>query len=287
MDVRESLSYQHQQILRYIELRAQWEGRITANHIVENFNISRDSASKLIKRYNQSCPQNLQYNASLKGYLPTAEFITVHSTGTLEEYISTIAKKDLTEKATHLPFSDNFPMKQFEREPQPDIVRKVLQAIKQNLRMDVRYLSLSSPDQKERIICPHHLIHDGIRWHIRGWCEKNSDYLDFVLSRITDIWDFEGETQHTAESDNVWSTILTLTIEPDVRLKPNQKEIVAYDYSMQRQEDGRYTRSYEIRAAFIIYTMRHLGLDRMREKGEAQQVMLTPESREAIEPYIR
>lgn len=286
MDATTHISYQHQQVLRYIELRTQWEGRITTKHLEDAFGISRDSASKLIKRYNQHSPGNLYYDASAKGHRPTTNFQPIFSTGTLEEYIYSCSQSDLSENPTYIGFADTFPMKQFERTPKPEIVRPILHAISKRKKLDIAYLSMSSPDYEGRIISPHNLIHDGTRWHVRAWCEKNQNYRDFVLSRITDVWGEEGDADRTAKDDPGWNTWLTLTIEPDIRLTPDRKHIVAYDYCMEEQKDGRYQCHYKIRAAFLIYTLRHLGLDRMREKGEAQQVMLTPECQNEIAPYM-
>jgi hypothetical protein len=285
MDEPPTLSYQHQQILRYIELRAQWEGRITANHIVESFNISRDSASKLIKRYNEILPNNLSYDASAKGHTPTEKFTPEYSTGSLEEYIYSFIQTDLPENQTGFVLHDTFPMRQFGRALQPEIVRPMLHSINNKRKIDISYRSMSSPEVEGRIISPHSLIHDGMRWHVRARCEKNQEYRDFVISRISEVIDDEGPAEYGIEEDDDWNTWITLTIQPDIRLSRIKQQVVAQDYSMTENKEGRYQCEYRMRAAFSIYTLRHLGLDRLREKAEAQQIMLTPECQSDIEKY--
>lgn len=63
--------------LRYclIETVAWWEGRLTTNHLMQSFGISRQQASKDINSYiNEHAPQNLEYDKHLKGYVPSKQF---------------------------------------------------------------------------------------------------------------------------------------------------------------------------------------------------------------------
>jgi hypothetical protein len=285
MNNQEHVSYQHQVVLKFIELRALWEGRVNAGHLYDAFGISRDSVSKLIKRYSTSCPTNLQYNTSLKGHIPTRQFVPHYSTGSLEEYMLSFQMADPSGNPAHPGFGQCFPMRQFERSPSPDVVRPVLNAIREKRRIDLSYLSMSSTNYEDRIISPHSLVHTGSRWHVRAWCEKNQDFRDYVLSRITEVYNDEGPAEHTVEADIKWNTLIDITLEPDVRLPQDKKKVLAHDYCMEQGEDGRYTRTYSVRAAMVIYILHHLGLDRLREQSVAQQVMLTPESAERVKPY--
>jgi hypothetical protein len=62
---------------RLIETVAWWEGRLTTNHLMQSFGISRQQASKDINTYiSEHAPKNLEYDKHLKGRpeptLPTA-----------------------------------------------------------------------------------------------------------------------------------------------------------------------------------------------------------------------
>ncbi len=48
-------------------------------------------------------------------------------------------------------------------------------AARSQLRVDVDYVSLSSAEQSGRNIVPHTLVYDGIRWHVRAYCEKKGE----------------------------------------------------------------------------------------------------------------
>ncbi|AHK17525.1 hypothetical protein R615_07760 [Thalassolituus oleivorans R6-15] len=82
-----AVKYNNLQSYRLIELVAQWEGRLTANHLSDVFGDSRSTASQLIQSYIEQCPDSLIYNPAIKGYEPTEEFIPSFCSGTLDEYM--------------------------------------------------------------------------------------------------------------------------------------------------------------------------------------------------------
>jgi hypothetical protein len=272
------LSYRDQQAYRLIEQVALWEGRITTNTLQDAFGCSRTTASPIVQSYLDACPENLMYCTKSRGYLPTEQFVPRYSTGTLEEYTQL--------KSPSVSEIPAYPMQMLQRRPDPAIVRAILKAIDHKQRLDISYASFTSPKDGDRIISPHKLVNDGTRWHVRAWCEKNQDFRDFVLSRIQEIHGTEGPAEKTASDDEGWNHELTVTIEPDMRLTEAQQKLVALDYGMEQTKTGGYQRSYKVRRALLIYTLQNLRLDRLRERGEAQQIMLTPECQRALMPYL-
>lgn len=274
----EMLSYRDQQAYRLIEQVALWEGRVTTNNLQDAFGCSRATASPIIQSYLDACPENLTYCAKSRGYLPTEQFTARYSSGTLEEYTQL--------KYPGVSEIPAYPMQMLQRRPDPAIVRAILKAIHQKERLDISYASFTSPQDGDRIISPHKLVNDGARWHVRAWCEKNQDFRDFVLSRIQEIHGTEGQATATVDEDEGWNHLLTVTIEPDMRLSEAQQKLVALDYGMELTSKGQYQRSYQVRRALLIYTLQNLRLDRPRERGEAQQIMLTPECQRALMAYL-
>ena len=177
---------------RLIETIALWEGKVNSAHLVRYFGIGRERASKELKAYRLLAPDNLHYNSSLKGYCPTDSFQPKFTQGQLTEYqhltadscfLNNLSEITIGFDALQLPI----------RSLSPQHVQPILQACRENLRLDIGYLSLSSPDYQDRIIAPHTLVYDGLRWHVRAWCEKNLAYRDFVLSRFRGDFAFEGK----------------------------------------------------------------------------------------------
>jgi predicted DNA-binding transcriptional regulator YafY len=150
-------------------------------------------------------------------------------------------------------------------------LRPLILAAKDHLRVEVDYVSLNQPDREGRIIVPHTLVWTGLRWHVRGWCEKNQDYRDFVLSRFRGEPEVLGASDRTGASDEDWHTLVTIEIAPDPRLTADQQAVVAHDYGM---TDGKWQLS--VRAKLLPYLLQLLRLDpiKVMEDPRAQQIVI-------------
>ncbi|NLU16559.1 MAG: WYL domain-containing protein [Serratia liquefaciens] len=235
------------QTLRYrlLEIVLQWEGRLTANHLCTAFNIGRQQASRDINRYIKNhSRKGLEYDPKLKGYKPTVHFVPCFSEGKVDEYLTLLyeEKQQVRQHQDHdavLPMMDlryghieilNVPVRHID----PVIVRGLVQAARYQLRVDVDYVSLNSGEQSGRNIIPHTLVYDGIRWHVRAYCEKKSDYLDFVMSRFRGIPELLDVSEHGREQDREWNTQVVAVVVPNPELRRTQQEIIASDYMMSK-----------------------------------------------------
>lgn len=279
--MRSKLDYTTRQRFHFIDLIVQWEGRLTSNHLQQHFAISRSNASNIIQQYLHFLPNSLAYNSSIKGYQAGVEFQPQHNQLDLTAYLKTTSQSMLP------PLVNNFTWLE---SPLVTVsahkVRGVLQALKRKLRIDVGYASVSSPEFESRIISPHNLVFDGMRWHVRAYCEKNRDFRDFVLTRFSGEYEFEGSAQHDQKHDTLWQTWLAVSIEPDPRLTVSKAHIIALDHQMTRQENGRYQRTLKVRAALLLYLLKQLHLDSYQAKPEAQQIIISPECLSQIQPYL-
>lgn len=270
--------YRWDLLLRYrlIEIIVLWEGRLTTKSLIQAFGIGRQQASKDINNYIKTvAPNNLLYDKQLKGYKPTAEFVPKLTKGNIDEYLNLLAsRRDLIEPIEQLDFSqaNTSILTPPPRNISPSIIRPIIQACRENKRLDIRYLSMSSEFAKERIISPHTIVYSGMRWHVRAFCEDRQDFLDFVLSRVNEVFDLEGLSQKNAEQDLAWQTFVTIIIAPDPRLTDHQKTIIAADYGMQNQQ-----LELSVRAALVTYLLQLLKLDNASKSNNPliQQIVLT------------
>lgn len=274
------IRYQEAEQYRIIEIFAQWEGRINATYLQNILQISRQKASDILHRYQQQAPDNLSYDASVKGYIPTADFQPRFAQGHIDEYGQLLARSGCIDYLSI--FETGFcyldaPL----RNISSSLVQPIMRAIRDKLRIDIGYTSLSSPEYESRIISPHCLVFDGIRWHVRAYCEKNGDYRDFVLSRFNGEAEFEGPATYTAEQDERWNHWLELIIQPDPRLAKEKRRLLELDYQM---ENGQ--RIIPVRAALVMYLTQRLRLDRYESNPEAQQIIIEPECRQKISAYL-
>jgi predicted DNA-binding transcriptional regulator YafY len=163
----------------------------------------------------------------------------------------------------------------------PDILRPLLLAARDNQRIEVDYVSVNNPNREGRIIAPHTLVWTGLRWHVRGWCEKNRDFRDFVLSRFRGQPELLGPAPHTAQDDTNWNVMIKLTLKPDPRLTPQQQEVVAIDYGMQ---NGQLV--IPVRARLVNYLLQLLNINAGQPLADprAQQVIIANST--DIKPWL-
>ena len=266
-----------EQLLRYrfIEIIVLWEGRLTTRHLCDVFNIGRQQASKDINNYKRTiAPGNLEYDATAKGYRPSATFAPAVTRGQTEEYLDILAgASDMQQILGRLP--DAVTTTEIlgvpTRQVPPTILRPLVQAAKDHRRVEVDYVSLNKPDREGRIIVPHTLVWTGLRLHVRAWCEKNQDFRDFVLSRFRGEPELMEVSEHTGISDQDWQTRVAVTIGPDPRLTADQQSVVAHDYGM---TDDQWQLS--VRAKLLPYLLKLLQLEpnQVAEDPRAQQIVI-------------
>ena len=275
------------QILRYrlIEIIAYWEGRLTTNHLCDTFKIGRQQASKDINHYkNELAPNNLEYDNQLKGYRPGEGFKPLFTSGTPDEYLNLLYQNQILKKS--FPEFGMKPVSTLAIQPpvrsvKPETLRPIIEGIRKQERLEVDYVSIASPNREGRIISPHTLVYNGVRWHVRAYCEKNGDYRDFVLSRFKSIPESIGATSNKKEQDTLWNTPLTLTLSPDPRLSQDQQEVLIEEYNMQNG-----VLEIETNAALATYVLRELQVEHrfLEQEATAQQLILT--NLAEVKPYL-
>ena len=148
-----------------------------------------------------------------------------------------------------------------------------------NLYVD--YVSVSSPNREGRVIVPHTLVFTGVRWHVRAWCEKNSDYRDFVLSRFRGDAEIMDISEQTIEHDENWNTFVTIKIKPDSRLDKAQQKVVAEDWGMTRNK-----LDVTVRGSLVQYALQalHIDVNTVQAKAEAQQIVIS--NLDEVKPWL-
>ncbi len=261
---------------RFIETIVLWEGRLTTTHLCDTFGIGRQQASKDINNYIRDIgPENLEYDKYLKGYKPTADFIPQVTQGLADEYLHLMARNNELSSvfdSLSLNMANAEVLMVPVRDVKPEVLRPIMQAARQQKRLDVDYVSIGHPDHEGRIIVPHTLVHTGLRWHVRAWCEKkNQEYRDFVLSRFRDIPEIIGDSEHGAKEDSQWNTAVTIRITPDPRLNREQQFVIERDYGM---ENG--VLEVNTRGKLVPYALKQLHIDpkEMLADPIAQQIVV-------------
>ncbi|SEM95697.1 Predicted DNA-binding transcriptional regulator YafY, contains an HTH and WYL domains [Pseudomonas sp. ok272] len=270
---------------RLIETVAWWEGRLTTVHLIQSFGISRQQASKDINTYiNEHAPKNLTYDKQLKGYVPTKHFKPKFIDDSASAYLHLLYQNN--ERAPHidglaLAYAHTKVLEVPDRPIRPQVLRPLLKACREGLRMETEYVSLNTPTAEVRLIAPHTLVYTGMRWHVRAYCEKNRQYRDFVLSRLRGEPELLDKSDDTADKDEDWNTEIPVIIAPDERLDAAQRAIIEADFGM---SDGLLQLSS--RRALVKYVLQRYQIDpkNLNPNPEAQQIVVS--NRKELKPWL-
>jgi predicted DNA-binding transcriptional regulator YafY len=270
---------------RLIEIVALWEGKLNAGHLVDYFGIGRQQASKDINEYLHSVgPGNLIYNSSLKGYEPADTFKPKVTSGEVDEYLQLVHRNsDLTntfeDMTLGFDYTHMMPLPKYT--VNPEVLREIVKACRYNERIDVDYRSVNAPDKDGRIIVPHAIVHSGMRWHVRAFCEKNQDYRDFVLTRFYGTPEHLGKSSKTSQDDIAWHTLVNVCFTTDQRLSDEQQAVVANDYGM---TDNRLL--VQVRGALVQYLLQKMRIDInvISADPRAQQIVI--QNMDAVKQWL-
>ncbi|CAK2057410.1 putative DNA-binding transcriptional regulator YafY [Vibrio crassostreae] len=270
---------------RMIEVIALWEGRLTTNHLIKSFGIGRQQASKDINTYLvEIAPDNLVYDKQLKGYKPSDSFAPKLTSGHADEYLHILSRSEdmtVTFNELDMGFENTTMVRPVTRNITPEILRPLVQAIREKKRVDLSYTSLTNGEEVERIISPHTLVCTPLRWHVRAYCEHSEDYRDFVLSRIRGTPALETKKIKGKEQDALWNTHLSIKLIPDSRLTQAQAEVIAHDYGMDKG-----TLAIPTNAALVRYVLDAYNIDInvLNSNPKGQQIILG--NFEELKPYL-
>ncbi|PTC04295.1 WYL domain-containing protein [Vibrio mediterranei] len=270
---------------RMIEVIALWEGRLTTNHLIKSFGIGRQQASKDINTYLADiAPGNLVYDKQLKGYKPSDSFSPQVTKGHADEYLHILSRSEdmaITFRELDMGFDNTTTLRPVTRNIAPEILRPIVQAIREKKRVDISYTSIKDGLEVERIISPHTLVCTPLRWHVRAYCEYSKGFRDFVLSRIRGVPSLEGKKVMEKKHDELWNTILTIELVPDKRLSDSQASVVAHDYGMEKA-----ALSIPTNAALIRYVLDAYNIDISVLDLDPKSQQIIVENFDELRPYL-
>lgn len=250
-----------EQRLEFVDFRLYWEGKINRSDIVDRFKISIPQASKDLTLYESLAPGNLEYDSSGKRYLATSRFAPRFFTPNADQYLTqlrSIADRTTDQGETWLgvlPAAEAMPIPQ--RRVNVDVLRSLTGAIKNCQSIYMRYQSMNKnrPGPMWRWISPHALAHDGLRWHVRGFCHEEKKFKDFILSRCIESGDLR-DAESLASHDRTWNEYFSVVLIPNPALSSEQQKVIAQDYCM---EYGQI--AIAVRKALLYYFNKRLRLD--------------------------
>lgn len=217
--------------LKTIERAAWWRGWVRRSDLTAVFGVSLAQASTDFQRYLELNPGSLAYNLNLKRYESSPKMVCRLHEPMLEEAVSLFGSGGAAEDgAGDLDRIERIVLPM--RRPPSAVLRCVFIAVRERLRLRVKYWSVNSDTVKWRWIVPHALAHDGLRWHVRAWCEEARSYRDFVLSRV-EAAEWPGFTDAPSlPPDEDWEAYETLILEVNPKLGDVGRRALIRDYGL-------------------------------------------------------
>lgn len=249
------------QRLQYIEVMAYYTGVVSRSDLTRTFGISDAAATKTLKQYNDLVPDNLVYQHSEFGFAPTTGFEAIFADLSPQRILPMIADN----LATTPPAVDQLPvygipvdtLPQPVRLPDKAIVASIIRSIKQGKKTEIVYSSMSNSENSEaRIIEPHSLVNSGLRWHVRAYNERNYDFRDFVLSRISMARQLDTAAESSAMYDDDWVETTRLQLTPHPGLTDQQRQGLLLDYNAAGE-----IIELVVRRALVGYVLQKLSVD--------------------------
>lgn len=271
--------------LAFIDCRLQYDGRINRRDLIAFFDISTPQASGDLALYQSLAPANLRYDPSARVYVALDSFQPLFGRSAATSYLDEIhrlAREIIDPEESFVGFVPPTgvvatPARAIEASEVAILVR----AIRDKLALRVSYQSMDEDGPAERVITPHAMGFDGLRWHVRAWCHGRSTFRDFAVGRLGVCGAEEGAPEVDPSTDIGWTTMVPVVLVPHPRLSPSQRETVKRDYGM---TDGKLL--LPCRKAMLFYTLRHLNLDSPVVLDEPARQHVVIENRAEVDRWV-
>ena len=274
------------QRLEFIEIMAYYTGSITRSGLARAFGISDPAATKDLKLYNDLAPGNLSYDPGVFGFIPEDSFSAVFADLDPATVLPMIADNLLSVKnpgddtQVYGICTDKLPLPT--RLPDKEVLAQTIRAIKNRQQLKVEYHSLSDRQTATaRVIEPHAIVNNGLRWHIRAYSHDTYDFRDFVLSRIVDAQVLPVDAESSANYDDDWMEIINIQLKSHPGLTDKQRLALQYDYNMEND-----LIEIQVRRALVGYLLQQMSVDTTADYSlnpNAYQLVVV--NRDEIEPF--
>ncbi|MCO7248178.1 WYL domain-containing protein [Halomonas sp. Mc5H-6] len=218
--------------LAHIEFLVYFTGKVTRKDIMSRFGVSSAAATRDLSTYIDSAPDNIVYDPRQKHYVATNKFQCLLPLSA-EKCLSTLTSGfgDVMDGLEDFRCAYHIVLE----EPELDITATFSRAISLARPVEVEYVSTSS-GFSTRVICPHSLMNNGLRWHVRAYDRKREKFSDFVLNRVVStklLYKDVFKKNEVLDKDVDWVEEVELVIQPHPRLPKNSQWAVEKEFGME------------------------------------------------------
>ena len=271
--------------LRFIDFRLRWEGRINRTDLTDFFKISIPQASADLAKYTELAPFNMDYNVKVKAYLKSPNFRPYFARSASKIYLNELlaVTNEIAEPKSSfievLPTVGAPPLPA--RVIDGNVLAVLLQAMREKKKVRVSYQSMTRMEAMERLISPHALGYDGLRWHARTYCHHRERYIDMVIGRISSA-KLEGTSDKDSHDDFAWHRTVTMVLGPHPGLSPGGKKAIQMEYGM--TDSG--TLKLQCRQALLFYALRRFRLESIEDLNKPKEHQIVLVNRSELQNFI-
>lgn len=231
-----------------------WEGRLNNARLREVFDLSGTRSSEWIKEFRNLYPTWVNWDATSRSYLATAELYQLSSeisatqeeAASLAQYLALVGISHVTNPAIANPTVwSAFPDLSI---PSVHTFAQIAEAIRLRRQLQIIYRSMREPAPHQRIISPHSLVRAGRRWHVRAFCSATQQFRDYALGRMEKPVILKVSSEGTVSEDAGWNTMLKVRLIAHPGLNEQQRALVKFEYFA-----GTSARADSCRAALLSY----------------------------------
>lgn len=273
----EGKSQTKQERLAHIDFRLYFLGDISRNDLKKRFGVADAAATRDLADYKKQAEGNLTYDPQERIYKASEDFTPLFDYQP-ERVLSALSQgfgdDQITIHKSYIPCETPSQL----NKPDVHVLSKLSRAIYNQEALSIKYRSVRS-GLTERVIIPFCLVDNGLRWHVRAYDRRRDQFMDLVLTRISDPVTPKDPTpleHESKEFDKQWNRIVELEIVAHPQLE--HKDTIEMDYAM---EDG--VLKMDVRAAVAGYLLRRWNVDCSKDaKLRGDEYHLWLQNRQAL-----
>ncbi len=240
--------------LAFIDFKIFYTGTLSRIDIINEFDVSEITASRIISQYRDFRGDNIFYDNKSKKFELNPEEYTPLVDFSAEDGLKMLAEgfdKNKLIKGRGIVGYENIGFAQAPLNKQH--VAIITRAIYNEKKIKAKYNSATSQNDEFRTLSPLVILFDGRNWIFRAYHENsNSDvkYKNFNFARVVDVrCDVESiDYEHGLAYDDLWNMYLPIEIEINPSFDDKQKDELRRDFGI-KGEDNKILMTE--RAAFV------------------------------------
>jgi len=234
--------------LRWIEDRLWWHGVLRRSDLVSRFSISPQQASQDIAIFQELAPGRAVLDPTSKAYIKGGSGSPIFP----KDPIRWIDEERSASNVSVIPVEGIVAPA---RRAQAEVLAALIASYEARQTLELEYQSMSSTEPTRRVICAHHIVDTGDRYHVRAWDGLRRRFADFVIGRILWVGQASDYPWVDAVADTLWNEMVEIVLAPAEGLSAAQQMAIEQDYGM---EKGRLV--FTVRKALVTYVAERLGV---------------------------